>query len=407
MRLNPAPLLGWAAALWCTASAGAAPTVDGSLGGDNAFYGPALSVQNTNTQYGNATNGDPRFANGGSEINAVYSAVVGDRLHVLITGNLESNYNKLSVFIDSEPGGMNRIDGGNAPAGVDPFCCPPDQDGAEALQELDGLRFDAGFAADHFFGFSNGDEFINATRTNTYSFSAYYGDLTAGPDGRVSAMGFQRSAGGVEPGLDQGEPIDSVNNACTGDGDLSCTPNAHLFAEQRDLLNDIDFRMAINNSNTQGVDAGTGPATGNPADVQTGIEFSIPLAVIGSPTDDLRLTAFIGNSQYNHLSNQFSGVGVLRGNLGGPISAVNLAAIAGEQFVTVPHSSQAGDFGYDGVVDLADYTLWRDGLGTDYDLAGYETWSAALAGQAAVAVPEPAAATAFVLVAMAVQGRRG
>lgn len=46
----------------------------------------------------------------------------------------------------------------------------------------------------------------------------------------------------------------------------------------------------------------------------------------------------------------------------------------------------AGDFNADGVVDAADYTVWRDGLGGDYDLGDYEQWRANFgAGQ-----PEPA-----------------
>ncbi|TWT47226.1 hypothetical protein [Botrimarina hoheduenensis] len=390
-------------------TAGAQPVVDGRLTGDTSFYGPARSIQNTNTQYGNATNGDPRQATGGSEIDAVYAAVVGDRLHVLVAGNLESNYNKLSVFIDSEAGGMNQVEGAAAPAGVDPFCCPSAPAGAGALQGLNGLRFDTGFAADHFVGFSNGPETILATNTSTYSFSAYYGDLTAGPTGRKSAVGFQRNAGGVEPGLAPGEPIDMANNACSGDADVGCTPNAHLFAEQRDLLNDIGFRMAIDNSNTQGVNGGSGAATGNPQAVMTGIEFSIPLAVLGSPTTDLRLVAFIGNSQYSHLSNQFSGVGVLQGNLGAPVSSINLAAIAGEQFVTIPHASLAGDFNYDGLVDTADYTLWRDGLGAFYTANHYDDWVSGFAvandGAAAIAVPEPTT-SALLLLAVGAYAQR-
>jgi hypothetical protein len=66
----------------------------------------------------------------------------------------------------------------------------------------------------------------------------------------------------------------------------------------------------------------------------------------------------------------------------------------------------AGDYNEDGTVDAADYTVWRDGLGTTYTEADYDVWrehfgetsgSGSLAGNAAV--PEP---TAFTLVALAV-----
>ena len=397
------------AAVMLSQVATAQPVVDGTTVGDEAFYGSALSVQDTNTQYGNATNGDPLVASGGSEIDQVFATVVGDRLHVLIAGNLESNYNKLSVFFDSEAGGMNQVDGSNAPAGVDPFCCPSAGPGDGALQGLDGLRFDLGFTADHFVGFSNGPETIIATNTSTYSFSAYYGDLTDGPNGRKTDIGFQRNAFGFESGLEQGEPIDMANNACSADGDVDCTPNAHLFAEQRDLLNDIGFRMAMNNSNTQGVQGGSGSATGNPGSVTTGIEFSIPLYVLGAPTEDIHLTAFIGNSQYSHLSNQFSGDGVNQGNLGAPVSGVNLATIPGQQFVTVSHSSLAGDFNYDGFVNAADYTVWRDLREEGFlEATDYNVWSASYGdvSMAALSVPEPTSLTLMVFIAGATLGRR-
>jgi hypothetical protein len=54
-----------------------------------------------------------------------------------------------------------------------------------------------------------------------------------------------------------------------------------------------------------------------------------------------------------------------------------------------------GDFNVDGVVDAADYTVVRDGLGVTYTTADYNTWrlnygrtNVTVAGSA-VAVPEP------------------
>ena len=54
----------------------------------------------------------------------------------------------------------------------------------------------------------------------------------------------------------------------------------------------------------------------------------------GSPTGDVKIAAFIGNGNHGKVSNQFAGVGVLSGNLGSP-GAINLANIAGYQFVSV------------------------------------------------------------------------
>lgn len=386
---------------WCEAQI----AVDGTFVGDEADYGTARSVQNTNTGYGNSTNGDPKAATGGSEIDQVFATVRADRLYVLITGNLEANFNKLSVFIDSEPGGVNQIVGASLPSLVDPYCCGGSNG---ALQALNGLRFDSTFAADHFLAFSNGNHTYGSPAITRWTLSAYYADLTQGVSGDKSEIGFQWNHSGVEPGLGIGEPIDQVNNGCTGPSDTNCTPPEHEFAEpidtvndptnsrgHRDFLNEVDLLMAINNSNTQGVNAGSGAATGTPASVLTGIEFSLPLSVLGDPTADIKIAAFIGSGNYGNISNQFAGVGVLRSNLGGP-SSVNLANIAGNQFVTVPVPT--ADFDGDGDVDGRDFLVWQRNNGNAADLALWrEQYGAGGALVASLAVPEPSVAGIFLL----------
>lgn len=66
-----------------------------------------------------------------------------------------------------------------------------------------------------------------------------------------------------------------------------------------------------------------------------------------------------------------------------------------------------GDFNDDGIVDAADYTVWRDGLGTTYTNADYDTWrahfgqsinsSASGATDRHGAVPEPASIALLML----------
>jgi hypothetical protein len=58
-----------------------------------------------------------------------------------------------------------------------------------------------------------------------------------------------------------------------------------------------------------------------------------------------------------------------------------------------------GDFNHDNIVDAADYTVWRDGLGSQYDADDYQTWKShfgeSTLGSAAAtpaSVPEPQAA---------------
>ena len=57
-----------------------------------------------------------------------------------------------------------------------------------------------------------------------------------------------------------------------------------------------------------------------------------------------------------------------------------------------------GDFNRDGVVDAADYTVWRDGLGSSYTPADYQVWKLHFGTHVGdgsggiVVVPEPTAA---------------
>ncbi|TWT75676.1 hypothetical protein Pla123a_31860 [Posidoniimonas polymericola] len=452
--------------------ASAQPSMDGSLIGDEAFYGPALSVQNTKTGYGDAQNGDPVNGGGGSEIDQVFATVSGDRLYVLIAGNLEPNYNKLNVFIDSTAGGVNTINGASLPTGMDAFCCgqtdPSVDPGDGALQRLDGLTFDAGFTADRYLVFSNGFENVNARdsgggavdpdepQLTFWAVNAHMADLTQGSAGAVQGLGYQLAHRGLPnplrtpfdynqngqidaadytvwrdslndegdsaadgnndgvvdqidydnwannygkstglsgtayapqngseqisekllsaesfPGLNQGDLIDKNyamgDGGCTNNEGDGCVAEELEFAldaaadevnngsNHRGYLNTADLRMAFDNSNTQGV-AGSGSlpwatdGADNPADVTTGLEFSIPLSELGNPAGQIKLMAFIGNGSFDYMSNQFSGAGLQDANLdqvlinaGGPPLG-SLADIPGDQFVTItlPSLASAG-----------------------------------------------------------------
>ena len=61
-------------------------------------------------------------------------------------------------------------------------------------------------------------------------------------------------------------------------------------------------------------------------------------------------------------------------------------------------SESTGDYNHNGNVDAADYTVWRDGLGTTYTQADYDVWKSHFGTHAgsglggAAGVPEPTAA---------------
>jgi len=81
----------------------AVPVVDGTV---DAEYGTAISVQTTQTNFGDAS---PPGSLGGSEQDAAYGEIVGGRLYLMLSGNHEPNFNKLDVFIDSVAGGENTL----------------------------------------------------------------------------------------------------------------------------------------------------------------------------------------------------------------------------------------------------------------------------------------------------------
>jgi hypothetical protein len=163
-------------AVLTTAEILAQPLIDGTA---DVAYGGALSTQNTRTQFGDGpTGGNPDpiitgtdFASGGgSELDQVFATIANDRLYVTISGNLEENFNKLDVFIDSKSGGVNQLNGASLPGGLDGFCCggltPPkggNTNNVGALQQMNGMQFDTGFDADYMLIFTHGGESTGPT----------------------------------------------------------------------------------------------------------------------------------------------------------------------------------------------------------------------------------------------------
>lgn len=84
---------------------------------------------------------------------------------------------------------------------------------------------------------------------------------------------------------------------------------------------------------------------------------------------------------------------------------INAAAVSGV--------TENGDFNHDGIVDAADYTVWRDGLGSTYTPEHYGIWkenfgqSFGAAGSVSVSVPEPAFQAPLALLALLSRLGRG
>jgi hypothetical protein len=127
-----------------------------------------------------------------------------------------------------------------------------------------------------------------------------------------------------------------------------CNPtNGTLYG----AVNPFGIQVAINNSNTNGVDGSscvTNTTTMLPNSlsavlVTNGIELSIPLGALGSPTGQIAVCAFIGGGGYQYMSNQILGpinpVGSTNSYCGWPdpgnAAAVNLSTLPGQHYFWV------------------------------------------------------------------------
>ncbi|MEZ5162294.1 MAG: PEP-CTERM sorting domain-containing protein [Fimbriimonadaceae bacterium] len=307
----------------CSAFA-SAQVVDGTR---DVNYGSALAVQTVETQFGDA---NPPGSLGGSELDAAYARVSGGRLYVMLTGNLEPNFNKLNIFIDSVAGGENTLS------------ATPDYDfnggGGWISSNMGGMTFDAGFEADyHIFGRWGG-----ATDPFSVDFINRNGGLNAMVAG---SSGSSPNASGL------------IANGVINAGNVG--PNASGTALTQDLF------FAMDNNNAAGVLGGTGAADQvAAAAVMTGFEFSVALADIGNPGigDTIKISAMVGNGDHNYLSNQFlGGLAGGTGNLGGDgaggftgtLSGVDLNQFAGNQYFEVNVVPEPATMAIFGIAALA------------------------------------------------------
>ena len=88
----------------------------------------------------------------------------------------------------------------------------------------------------------------------------------------------------------------------------------------------------------------------------------------------------------------------------------SLYDVAVDQYLTVEYLP--GDYSGNGIVDAADYAIWRDGLGTTYKQSDYDVWKAhygqslsGSGGGAVSAVPEPTS-LALLLIGLAAFANR-
>jgi len=270
------------AALGVASAAQAQITLDGVA---ETAYGAAIAVQNTQTQFGDSNLGLVDSANG-SELDAMYAKIENGVLYMVLAGNLESNFNKLEIFVDGVAGGQNQLRGNNPD--VDFNGLNRMGDDPATLKVVEGLTFDAAFSPD------------------------LWVSLTCG--GTPFAV-YMNQAQLLTKGAGTGGYLGTGGAGATG---------ATTFKS--------GFGFGIDNSNVAGVPGGTDIDAGSGATVATGVEIRIPLSAIpGYTSGDIKVMAFINGGGHDYSSNQY-----LPGLGGGPNLAeprlINLEIIPGEQF---------------------------------------------------------------------------
>ena len=304
--------------------------VDGQL---DELYGDPISIQDTETGFGNSDLGLINYANG-SEIDALSARVDEGVLYLMFHGNLESNFNKLDVFIDAIPNeGQNRLRDDNPAVKFGGL----NRMGGDGSGDEPGLLFDPGFEPDFWCDFTCGGDF-GTTFTTYMNWSQL---LTDGGEGAITGF-----AGPGGPGAGQA------------------------------LFGGNGMIASIDNSNTGGVRGGDG--IGDGSGVTTGVEFAIPLSVLGyTEGDALKVAAFVNGSEHNFVSNQVIGPLGGRPNLGEP-RTIDFGSIPGDQFAVIVEGpvepACLGDLDEDGRVDGSDFgsllASWGSCAGCAADLDG-------------------------------------
>ncbi|HYO23328.1 MAG TPA: hypothetical protein VEQ85_00100 [Lacipirellulaceae bacterium] len=258
-------------------------TLDGTR---DAGYGAALAVQTVETSFGDNQ----------SEWNAGYGLIDGGNLYLMLTGNLQNNFNKLEIFIDSKAGGQAVFD----------------SSGNDSASNMDGLRFDTGFTADYHI----------IARRGSSKFDVDFADL-----GAQTASGYFDVFGGADFGA-----------GATGTG-----------------TNVNPLGVSYDGSNVAGV-GGNAPNAANAAAalaVTTGLELRIPLSDLGYVGGPINVMVGQNGGSHDYWSNQFlGGLQAPSGSLGGDgngnyingPSGINMNNFAGNQYFTVgvPEPASAG-----------------------------------------------------------------
>ncbi|MEM6329629.1 MAG: PEP-CTERM sorting domain-containing protein [Planctomycetota bacterium] len=290
------------AALTLAAAPAAAITLDGvGLPSEGLTL---QATQTTGTGFGNADNGSQ--GSNGSELNELFADINNGVLELAITGNLESNFNKLFIFFDAVDGGENVLLGDNIDGGFN------------EIQSLAGLAFPTGVTPDHGLRVEIGGGFAGVN----------FFDLVTNTATSVVNVGGPGDLPLVDAGGPRGVTVGWDNSNVDG-------------------VTDMDVSLA--------------------STATTGLEFEIDLAqAFNGSQGDIEIVAFVTNGGGDFLSNQFLpglGTGVANPGAPGTFMITDTVTVSGPPI----DGALLGDIDGDGDVDLVEDILNGDGV-SDFDI---------------------------------------
>lgn len=346
------------------------------MNGDAGVPAASLAVDNSNIAgvIGNPSQATPVSPDAnwgyGSELDnlragIVQSEVGNDYLYIFIGGNMETNFNKLSLFFDCQPGGQNQV---GFDAAGDPITNVDISFGA--LQNMAGVKFESGFLADYWLNINNGQDGGSGNLINFSDCAVLRSDGALVNDFTGFILDYGAYfGGGVTDGV--GNPVpDPVDLMDFSGPQVDLPGSASLFTNYGPRQTQIDFdnpipgliQTAIDNSNVAGITDTTAIET-LARQVDTGIEICIDLDELGwDGVQDILISGWIASSGFDFVSNQVLGDSAGPDNLGDP-EFIDFSAIAGTQYVNLSAPVQAGCNAADlaepfGILDLSDITAF-------------------------------------------------
>lgn len=347
-------------------------------GGDMGVPTVSLAVDNSNIGgvIGSPSQATPVTPDAnwayGSELNNLRASIVQDEvgndfLYIFIGANLEVNFNKLSLFIDCQPGGQNRV-------GFDSNGDPVDNVDISfgALQNMAGLRFDEGFTANYWFNVNTGQDGGSGNLINFTDAAVLRSDgrlidpFTFTPLDYGAYFGGEVTDGVGNPVADPVELMDFSGPRV----DIQDGFSSNLFTNYGPRQTQINpfspipglIQTAINNSNVAGV---TGDSANDAAvrAVNTGVEICINLDELGwDGVQDILIAGWIASGGFNFMSNQVLGDPAGTENLGN-VPDIDFSQIPGTQYINLSVEVQEGCNPADiappyGILDLADISTF-------------------------------------------------